>query len=126
MIAAPVPSPRLLTTAPKVTVPVPAFRSRSNGPVNVLLNKMFPKPLPVSNATPPVRVVALLKVMSSLVVVISPAVLILPEPLVMLTNPSALMLPPAVIVTALVPLPEMVTVPPAVVVSVLSTSAIVP
>ena len=74
LIAAPIPSPRLLTAPVNVAVPDPALISKSKGPVNVSLNNILPAPLPVSSVTPPESVVALVKVILSLVVVMSPAV----------------------------------------------------
>ena len=107
---------------------VPASSASALTPVAIVdPNKMLPAVRPaVSMSTLPVSVTAWLKVMSSSVVSISPDVVILPEPLVILTAPSAMMSPPAAIVTALVPLPLIVSVPPAVVVKLLVGNAIVP
>ena len=87
---------------------------------------MLPAPVPVSISTLPPKVVAEANVTLSSVVSMSPDVAILPEPLVMLTAPSAIIPANTPIVTALVPLPLMVTVPLFMVVRELSTRAIAP
>jgi hypothetical protein len=65
----------------RVSVPVPAASVRLKAPVKVELKIIFPAPAPESNETAPVNVTALVNVMLSFVVVISPAVDTVPPPL---------------------------------------------
>ena len=104
----------------------PPSNAKSNDAISIVVKERLPAPAPESMSTLPPNVTAWVNTMLSSVVSMSPDVAILPEPLVMLTAPSAIIPANTPIVTALVPLPLMVTVPLFMVVRELSTRAIAP